>query len=374
MGGTQGMDYCWPGNQPVQHIDPSRMSSDTAVKARFLAVELCGTPSFVSVRRTDGACDLERLLPEGFVIDAQCKTNAPSGSLASAALVARGRGSTVLLELISMFVVIRVAGTTMRGADELADDILARAPIEKPPDSVPIATWHSNGMEHTRKLRRIEAPTWAAVARNYPPRVRNALTELFSLQRPRNRGKLVLWHGEPGTGKTTALRAMIREWKEWANAHYIADPERLFADTGYLTEVISPGFGSAESAGGQWRLVIAEDSDEYLKASARRESGAALGRLLNMSDGILGQGTNALIVLTTNERLDRLHPALTRPGRCLAEVEFARFSVEEGRDWLGDGSQPPAEPLTLADLIERTCASRRIISVPDDLVTIGNYL
>lgn len=80
----------------------------------------------------------------------------------------------------------------------------------------------------------------------------------------------------------------------------------------------------------KWQLLVAEDSDEFLRVSARRESGAALGRLLNLSDGILGQGSNTLILLTTNERLDRLHPALIRPGRCLARWS-SRSSPQRGR-------------------------------------------
>lgn len=52
-----------------------------------------------------------------------------------------------------------------------------------------------------------------------------------------------------------------------------------------------------------WRLIVAEDSDDYLRASARRDAGAGLSRLLNLTDGILGQGFNVLVLITTNEEL-----------------------------------------------------------------------
>jgi len=58
----------------------------------------------------------------------------------------------------------------------------------------------------------------------------------------------------------------------------------------------------------------------------------------------------------------RLHPALTRPGRCLAQVEFAAFTliagaagpavemVREVVEWRGDDRPAPRCPLTLAEL------------------------
>lgn len=38
-------------------------------------------------------------------------------------------------------------------------------------------------------------------------------------------GKLVLWHGEPGTGKTYALRTLAWEWRDWCDFHYVIDPQ-----------------------------------------------------------------------------------------------------------------------------------------------------
>ncbi|MCV7041351.1 hypothetical protein [Mycolicibacterium moriokaense] len=124
----------------------------------------------------------------------------------------------------------------------------------------------------------------------------------------------------------------------------------------------------------KWQLLVAEDSDEFLRVSARRESGAALGRLLNLSDGILGQGSNTLILLTTNERLDRLHPALIRPGRCLAQVEFTKFSPSEADAWLADDMPRQTEPKTLAELLELSTLQKRITNGIAPVARIGQYL
>ena len=97
---------------------------------------------------------------------------------------------------------------------------------------------------------------------------------------------------------------------------------------------------------------MAEDCDEYLRADARQRAGASLGRLLNLCDGILGHGLKVLVLLTTNEDVGRLHPAITRPGRCLGQVEFEALSPAEARQWLGSDVTAPEGPLTLAELFE----------------------
>ena len=115
----------------------------------------------------------------------------------------------------------------------------------------------------------------------------------------------------------------MHEWGPWCETHLITDPDRMFADSDYLISVLESVEGqSAPTLGSppgepKWKLVVAEDADPYLRSTARFDAGAALGRLLNATDGLLGQSTKTLVLLTTNEELTRLQPALIRPGRCL---------------------------------------------------------
>jgi hypothetical protein len=87
-------------------------------------------------------------------------------------------------------------------------------------------------------------------------------------------------------------------------------------------------------------------------ASARADIGQGLSRILNLTDGLLGQGQRCLLLVTTNEPVGRLHPALRRPGRCWAEVEFAPFRAREAAAWLRRRGAPQRAPAggTLAEL------------------------
>jgi hypothetical protein len=62
-----------------------------------------------------------------------------------------------------------------------------------------------------------------------------------------------------------------------------------------------------------------------------------------------------LVLVTTNEPLRRLHPAVARPGRCAARIEFVPFSTDEAAAWLErrGGHHEGAGPATLADLFAR---------------------
>ena len=150
-------------------------------------------------------------------------------------------------------------------------------------------------------------------------------------------GRLLLWHGIPGTGKTYALRALGWEWRTWCDFHYVTDPETFFGSSpAYMLDVLL-GEDDDDDEGGRWRLLILEDTGELLAADAKERTGQGLSRLLNVVDGLIGQGLRVLVLVTTNETLRSLHPAVSRPGRCASQIEFGAFAAEEAAEWLGAG-------------------------------------
>src|SRR4029079_17108538 len=75
-----------------------------------------------------------------------------------------------------------------------------------------------------------------------------------------------------------------------------------------------------------WRLLVLEDTGELLTPDAKSVIGQGLSRFLNVVDGLLGQGLRVLVLVTTNEEIQTLHPAVARPGRAAANVEFGTLS------------------------------------------------
>ncbi len=280
------------------------------------------------------------------------------GGREAALLLHLDGGLTGLLTVQQGQAWLAVAAASRDEARRRCEEIAAalRAPDRPTADDIVPVTFWSLTAQGPRPMRRdIRAPAWPEISTNYESSARGALERLMGARSPGS-GRLIIWQGSAGTGKTYALRALARAWRSWCDLNVIVDPEVFFGhQTSYLMDVL---FMAAQqpSAAGRARLLVLEDSGELLSADAREQTGQALSRLLNVSDGLLGQGLDLCTLVTTNEPIERFHPAVRRPGRCWAQIEFPPLTPEDANAWLAEheSTRRVDQPATLAELYATT--------------------
>jgi hypothetical protein len=254
------------------------------------------------------------------------------------------------------------AGVEPKGVAAVFERLEALFPPPDPSSTheVPVTFWMYTPQGPRPSWRSIAVPAWDEIGTNYSAPTRAQLGSLMSDFEPARGGQLLLWHGEAGTGKTFALRALAWEWREWCQIHYIVDPDSFFGEhADYLMTVLLEApfpmmiggqrYGASFAVTGYdpedvmdeeneddrlWRLLVMEDTGELLSADARERTGQGLSRFLNVVDGMIGQGLRVLVLVTTNEEIRRLHPAVARPGRCAANVMFESLTGDEAVEWL----------------------------------------
>ena len=282
----------------------------------------------------------------------------------STLLLSDGAGALALLQTYggegsSLHATVTVAAQDTRAAESLATRVgRAFGAPDPAPHLVPMTFWTRSPHGPRSMPKLIATPLWEEIAGNYAADARSELERLMATQ-SLDGGRLILWQGPPGTGKTYALRALARAWRDWCDFHVVVDPDIFFGeDSSYLVDILFLEPRRTPDGEPKARLLVLEDAGELVAAEARAETGQALSRLLNVSDGLLGQGLNLCTLITTNEPIERLHPAVLRPGRCAAQIEVPPLDVETANRWLaqqGNGASVSG-PLTVAELFAQVGA------------------
>lgn len=177
------------------------------------------------------------------------------------------------------------------------------------------------------KLQSIGVAASAMERGNYNPEVVEAFDHIAEdLATNSPCGRLVIFDGPPGTGKTYLIRALL---KSVPDALFVIVPAHL------IPQLSNPGMINAlvdarRNKGDLPTVFIVEDADDCLTPRAA-DNVNAVSALLNLGDGILGAMMDIRLICTTNAKSEDLDSAVTRPGRLcrMVHVEALRKPVAE---------------------------------------------
>jgi len=159
---------------------------------------------------------------------------------------------------------------------------------------------------------------------------------------------LFMFHGMPGTGKTTYIKYLASRIKR--DFIYIPTTmiENFTSDPNCLHTLIQKPNS----------VIILEDAEKaILKRHGDGMDSSAVSSLLNLSDGILSDILKTSVIVTYNCPKQDIDDALKRKGRLQAEYEFNALSVEDAKKLAKSLKYPKkfidekiTEPLSISDI------------------------
>ena len=152
-----------------------------------------------------------------------------------------------------------------------------------------------------------------------------------------NKPELMLFYGEPGTGKTSLIKHLIEKYPD---KNYIFIDGALLANTS--KEKLMGYFLDNDHS-----IFILEDCEKSL-VSRNNEYNPVMPVLLNLTDGIIGDVLGIKIICTFNTSLSSIDKALLRKGRLSMKYEFKKLKKDKVRKILNDDKIN--EDMTLADI------------------------
>ncbi len=195
---------------------------------------------------------------------------------------------------------------------------------------------------------------------NYEPAVLDAFDHVVGdLATSAPCGRLALFDGAPGTGKSFLVRGLLSAQR--SDAMFVVVPPdlvRALAGPTLLPTLLEARHDACESGMTGPIVLVLEDADECL-APRMADNIATVAAMLAFCDGIVGHVIDLRVVATTNRPRFELDEALLRPGRLCRRVTvgplpptkartiFERLVAREAHadraDWL-------ARPRSLAEI------------------------
>lgn len=134
--------------------------------------------------------------------------------------------------------------------------------------------------------------------------------------------------GEPGTGKSTLIRTVIRELNVRAMLAYKQDVITSNEFVGTCRDFLNrSNYDPENDITKQTQAIVVEDADLIMRR--RVDGNTQMAELLNATSGITSNIRHKFIMSTNLKTIDDIDPALLRPGRCFDILCFRSLSADE---------------------------------------------
>lgn len=228
---------------------------------------------------------------------------------------------------------------TAMNAQEGLEDILqlVKDAVSKKPRGVGVLTMKYGEM-HVKQMPLNEKFEDSYVQENYPDDFAAVNQAIIKALDVNNKG-ILMFHGEPGTGKTSYIRYLAVN----SPSSFLIIPKPV------LGCIASADFTDIIARYNDLTIVL-EDAEECV-STRDGSNNSIVGSILNLADGILSGEVKTRVILTFNCPMDDVDPALLRPGRLIANYDFCKLDgVKADAIRVKRGMDPTGEPATLAEL------------------------
>ncbi len=157
----------------------------------------------------------------------------------------------------------------------------------------------------------------------------------------KNESGLYLFHGDPGTGKTTYIKYLSSLVKR----------DMIYIPTSFVEHLADPSFLPALLHKKHSVLVI-EDAEKALLARDPSDSSSLVSAILNITDGMMADVFNIAVIATYNSPRQSIDKALLRKGRLKVEYHFDKLKASKAQKITDEinSSKQVKEDMVLADI------------------------
>lgn len=170
----------------------------------------------------------------------------------------------------------------------------------------------------------------------------------------KNESGLYLFHGDPGTGKTTYIKHLSSLVKR----------DIIYVPTGFVEFLADPSFLPA-LLNKKHSVLVIEDAEKALLAREPGESSSVVSAILNITDGIMANVFNIAVIATYNSPRQTIDKALLRKGRLKVEYQFGKLKKDKAQKIASDikTDYKITEDTILADIYN--CEENSILVSPE---------